>query len=67
MVESALTPDRLYLINGYAEALNTLAAALSSLISDEIVTIAEARGILSNVLYLPETVHDQTEHHSTDA
>jgi hypothetical protein len=46
MADDPLTPQQVFELERYAEALNTLATALSSLVSDELITVPEARSIL---------------------
>lgn len=54
MADSALTPEIIFTIERYAEALNTLATALGQLTADEIITALEARVILFRVGVLNE-------------
>ena len=54
MADSTLTPEQIFILERYADALNTLATALGQLTADEIVTAAEARAILVRVGVLTE-------------
>lgn len=56
MADSTLTPEFIFTIERYAEALNTLATALGQLTADEIITAVEARAILFRIGVLSEQV-----------
>lgn len=46
MTEDQLTPQQLFELDRFADALNTLATALGQLVADELLTLPEARGVL---------------------
>lgn len=46
MAADQLSQQQTFELGQYAEALSTLASALSSLVSDDLITVPEARGIL---------------------
>lgn len=55
MADNTITPESIFLVERYAEALNTMATALGQLTADEIITAAEARAILFRVGVLNES------------
>jgi hypothetical protein len=52
--DQPLTPEQIFIIERYAEALNTLATAIGQLVADEVITPVEGRVVLFRLGVLTE-------------